>query len=523
MKNEFKFLFEYLKVENITIDKNEFLFQVQSNPNFPSLLSIADTLHFFNIDNLITRIDFIQINSLPDTFCALLKDKNGVNIMSFIKKKDSFFYITNSIESIKVKVEDLEKKWIGIVLVVEKEIIVEKKSSINKEVILFGFSIAFFLIVFFDFKQVFLIKFFYAFPILGVVFSVFSLKELFGFKSEFINNICNIGSFSDCSSVIKSNKWKVFKYFNYSDLSIVFFSSQFVALFFFSLMGNVFDFFYIQKTLFFLSIPILITSIYYQIIVEKKMCPICLLIIATFVLEFLYIKHLINLTSNFSITSIYLYSFILTFVGSIWFSIKHIIENNKELMQFKLEANRFSRNYSLFKNNIISNKKIEFTKKHIVIGNVDCRKILTVITNPFCNYCKDVHFLIDDILLKYNDDIQVQIIFNVDIDNENEDVKNFLRRLFEIYNEDGAIKFQESLSFWFIEKEIKKWLNIYGISKMNNMQTDLKFFEDFNWCATNDLNYTPIVFLNGYQYPSFYNKKDLIYFIDDFIDDSVFN
>lgn len=47
MDENFNFLFYYLEKENLTIDKSEFLFQIQSHPDYPSSLSIADTLSFF--------------------------------------------------------------------------------------------------------------------------------------------------------------------------------------------------------------------------------------------------------------------------------------------------------------------------------------------------------------------------------------------------------------------------------------------------------------------------------------------
>lgn len=42
-------IFQYLKKENININKSEFLFQQQSHPDFTKLLSIIDTLNFLNI------------------------------------------------------------------------------------------------------------------------------------------------------------------------------------------------------------------------------------------------------------------------------------------------------------------------------------------------------------------------------------------------------------------------------------------------------------------------------------------
>lgn len=51
MNENFNSLFQYLEKENITIYKTEFEFQIQSHPEYPSLLSIAAALSFFNIDN----------------------------------------------------------------------------------------------------------------------------------------------------------------------------------------------------------------------------------------------------------------------------------------------------------------------------------------------------------------------------------------------------------------------------------------------------------------------------------------
>lgn len=44
MTDNFSFFFHYLEKEKITIDKAEFIYQVQSHPDYPSLLAISDTL-----------------------------------------------------------------------------------------------------------------------------------------------------------------------------------------------------------------------------------------------------------------------------------------------------------------------------------------------------------------------------------------------------------------------------------------------------------------------------------------------
>lgn len=47
MTKNYNYLSQYLEKEDIFIGKNEFLFQIQSHPNYPSLLSVADTLRIF--------------------------------------------------------------------------------------------------------------------------------------------------------------------------------------------------------------------------------------------------------------------------------------------------------------------------------------------------------------------------------------------------------------------------------------------------------------------------------------------
>ena len=68
---EYGYLFNYLETENIKIDQEEFTFQVQSHPEYPSLLAISDTLSFFKIKSNNNR----RINKLIKANLAPLKNK----------------------------------------------------------------------------------------------------------------------------------------------------------------------------------------------------------------------------------------------------------------------------------------------------------------------------------------------------------------------------------------------------------------------------------------------------------------
>jgi hypothetical protein len=113
-------------------------------------------------------------------------------------------------------------------------------------------------------------KLFFIFPIIGGLFSIAAHKNLFGTKIELLDSFCNITASTSCSNIVDSNKWEIFKLINFSDLSILLFSSQFFGLLFLLLSGSSGDFFSIQKIILLGSLPVIILSLYYQKFIEEK-------------------------------------------------------------------------------------------------------------------------------------------------------------------------------------------------------------------------------------------------------------
>ena len=131
MPENYSYLFQYLKKEGIPIDKDEFEFQVQSHPDYPSLLSISDTLSFFNINNGAMRLASSEIELLPERFIAVLREENNKLQLCFIEKKGNEYVYIKDKKSLIISKQDLETKWENIVLLAEKSEI-ELTNSSNK-------------------------------------------------------------------------------------------------------------------------------------------------------------------------------------------------------------------------------------------------------------------------------------------------------------------------------------------------------------------------------------------------------
>lgn len=88
-------LFLYLEKENIAIDKSEFEFQMKSHSDYPSLLSISDTLNFFNIDTFAAKVAFKEIDSFPNRFITSLVIDLSTQELFFIEKREDRFFYSN--------------------------------------------------------------------------------------------------------------------------------------------------------------------------------------------------------------------------------------------------------------------------------------------------------------------------------------------------------------------------------------------------------------------------------------------
>lgn len=53
----YNYLFQYLQAEGISIDQNEFVFQLESHPDWGTILAVNDTLDFFNVNTAVFKVN----------------------------------------------------------------------------------------------------------------------------------------------------------------------------------------------------------------------------------------------------------------------------------------------------------------------------------------------------------------------------------------------------------------------------------------------------------------------------------
>jgi thiol-disulfide isomerase/thioredoxin len=522
MKENFSSLFQYLKSEHINIDQDEFALQAQSHPDYPSLLSTIDALSFFNIENGALSVSAGEIELLPERYLAMLDAEQGKPELFFIEKRGNAYYASKDNKRKILSPEELEARWRKTVVLAEKSNLADSAAPNAGKLspILTVLCAGLFALVLLQQRAEIKSLLFMLFPILGILFSIAALKDLFGTKSKLLNNFCNITASSSCTAIIGSKKWKIFEIVNFSDLSIVFFSSQLLGLFIFLLAADTASYFTLQKALLLCSVPVLLLSLYYQKNIEKKWCPICLAIIAVIICELAF-AMVAQPSYGFQIGSLIIFCFILFSAALGWIKLKKVLVNLKDIKDSQLESTRFIRNYEIFKNNLLSQEKAKLAFSPIVLGNRESELEISIITSPFCGYCKEAHEMLEKIAMANKGSLKIKILINADIENLNEEKRTFFRILMALYLDKGEDCFLKAFHDWFENKNLNDWIMKYSIP-FDMHKIDPIYQQQNQWCIDNNSHFTPGLFINEYPYPRIYARESLFFFVKELADDELF-
>lgn len=255
-------------------------------------------------------------------------------------------------------------------------------------------------------------------------------------------------------------------------------------------------------------------SIWYQVSRAKQWCTLCLSVIITLWLIFIAniyfvtIVDLINTTVdiNFVFTGLI---YLLFMFGLNILLAKVILFKSKAETSYEL--NSIKANENVFQVLLLNNPHYEVEKStsSILFGNKESNILVTILTNPHCEPCANMHKRVEK-LLSTNKHLCIQYIFS----DFNAELESSSRNLISIYLSNSEKEVIPIFNEWFtsgkhnpstfFEKYVKS--NI----KENDVEEESKKHKD--WKADTKLQATPTILVNGYLLPKNYKIEDLKYF-----------
>jgi len=330
-----------------------------------------------------------------------------------------------------------------------------------------------------------------------------------------IGSICGGGAaasqtVNSCDKIIKQDKTSILG-LKFADFSLIYFAGLAVLGLFLPATA------YIVKGFTFVSVLAIGYSLYIQAFVEKAFCRVCLLIISILVGQ-LVIGSLFFENMSFSVGTLLLTVILWALVFSAIIYFNTLLEQKESLQKSNAKNLRFKRNYELFKNQMEQNQKIEFQDTEtFAVGKRDAKLRISIVSNPYCGFCKDAHKLAEGLLEKYPDTVSLQMRFNYSPDRAPEKYTQLISDFTYIYHNKPEKEFLHAVEEWFETKDESK-INILsgGNVTSENLHPLVEMSKDNSNAG---LSFTPIFIINGYQFPDKYDREDILFFIDELIED----
>ncbi|WP_394750279.1 vitamin K epoxide reductase family protein [Spongiimicrobium salis] len=515
---------KFLKQEKYQINYEELELQLLSHPSFPSLHSVTGVLDHFNIENVALEVptNMEILTQLPESFISLVSAQKHYVIVN--KKRDAVELIYGNGDKKKLTNAEFLEEWSGILVAVEKvnTHATGNQSEANTGIYtLYGLTAVLALgVFFFNASSLFQVLHFFL-TVAGLVISALIVRHELGFKSKIIDKLCTGKETASCESVLNSKGASLYKNVKLSDLGFVYFAMTFLTWFSGVFFSNT-PYVIVALTLF--SLPITIYSIYYQWRIVKQWCPLCLGIVGVLWLQgasLFFYENPIS-TYQFQVGELFFFALSIFVAISFWTFVKPLLENRQELKKNKIVHYKFIRNFELFYT-LYNKEKAKTTisqdtaKKEIVLGNEDALVDLTLVTNPACFYCKEAHMDMEKILEKDAKNVRLTIRFNISTQDKENKAYLVASRLLEIYHSQSSETCTMALHEVYEENaDLEKWLEKWGKTTVTSFDALLE--QQKNWCAENDLNFTPALLLNNKIYPKIYDRSDVGYFIEDLME-----
>ncbi|MFT4071711.1 MAG: thioredoxin domain-containing protein [Dysgonamonadaceae bacterium] len=527
-----KALITFLKLLNIKVNNSTVANELQSHPDFPSILSISDSLTKWNIPNGVGKVDIANINQLPIPFIAYTKyDVETLCIVNKISATYVHYYLPETGKFITDDRANFLKKWTGIYLIAEKTNISGEKEYQKikrnfwiKQIIPF---ILLSLLLFFQLRT--LVSHFpfstgvldnwgilvqWSILLFGATVSCLLLWHEVDSANPILHKFCTGLPKGNCDAVLNSKQSVVFNWLSWSEAGFFYFAGGLLALSFVSPLSDVVA---IVSFMNILALPYTVFSIYYQARIVKQWCMLCLLVQALLILGATNAVLEGYTIPFFQISPI---SYVLTFVYYLvpvfsWYTLKPYLFHLQEARNIKREYLRSKFNTDVFETLLKKQKKLVTRVEDIGIdlGNPYATVQLVKVCNPYCEPCSRAHPKIEQ-LLKELPNLKVKIIFTTPNNPTHYAFKATTHLLAATLQKDNDEERKNVLDSWYMA-EIKDYL---AFSQKYPIHTSLKSYTGeiekmFKWCKENGIIATPTFFINGYKLPDTYNIEDLSYFL----------
>ncbi|MFN3803035.1 vitamin K epoxide reductase family protein [Belliella pelovolcani] len=519
MNNSFVVILDLLHRLEVRLTKKYLKDAIYSHPHPESLLVFVDILGKYKVESMPVKIGMDKIFKMSLPAIVELKSGNNSTFACLHKiENEKVQYTDEEGKSNILSIRDFDQTWTGVTLLVEKtEKSIEPGFKKNRFIDRFKSGMVAIIVVllltliilqFFNLSNdlyggvgLFLIL---VSKGLGLVVTSMLLWYEVDKSNSTLKEFCSGGKKVNCDVVLSSGSF--LGEISIGNLAFGYFFGGFLLLLFngFStssllLLG------YIS----FLSIPIILSSLYYQYFKLNNWCIFCLWIVGILVMEFIVFR-LLNVTGVLQIQDGLIFS--LLFLASIlaWMLMKPFLLGQYTIYAYKRRLAKFKSDNEVFSHLLSGSKKVKSYPEGlgIAFSNTSAKYQVLKVCNPYCGPCARAHPILEH--LHDQGLINLQILFVPDENPESIKTKT-INHILSISQEYDVLTTKKALDSWYSanQKDLVKFTEKYRTST-SAKENETRLSDMRAWCEQENISRTPTIFINGHLLPESYTIEDLL-------------
>jgi len=520
MKN---IVYKYLEHLNIPVSENYFGKRIVSHPNYPSLLSIADTLEGLGIDRQVGRIEKGHRQDLP--FPSLLQlDRRGGELLLLKDRADLHAHR-----------DDLEH-WNGIVLKVQATDSItdeehnrqwaEEKRNQRRWILFAGALLGLLLIPTAIGGGAWLHLLLLATAAGGTAVGYLLVAKDLGITYRPVESFCKAGRGTNCDRILHAEEAKLFGNFTFSDAALSYFGFQLIiAGLFAPLYKGGAAFWGVLAAAGGLTVPVIVYSLYYQAVRANTWCRLCVmvdLVLGAQLILFgvmLYRQQLVPAEMvHFLPLSVSILLFAAVALSLVL--LKSRLKEAGASAQAEVSARRVKHNPEVFAGLLFREEKRDMVpfEFEMSLGNSEASLQIIMAVNLYCNPCRTAFETVDRLLNTYPDKAGILIRVLPAGQQKIEDLPastyliNYWRQYIHGKNNE-AVRTRELIGTWYEAMDVEAFARQYpmdGETDHEEMGSETLAGQHYQWIEHHEITKTPTFFINGYKMPRHYRIKDLM-------------
>lgn len=342
---------------------------------------------------------------------------------------------------------------------------------------------------------------------IGATISYLIIRKTLNYDSALADKICQMSKTATCNDVLQSKAAKLFNRYGWGEIGLGYFAISAVSAFVMPNLTHVLSIYSIIGILF----PF--WSLWYQKFKAKLWCPLCLCTLVVLVIQgFIGCYSLSNRSIHINTETIQgLIMVGVAYALSIMAICKFVelLRSRNEAMQMKYKLAQIKYKPTIIGALLSKEKSFDCSENtsHIVFGNKDANYKLTIMSNPYCQPCAEMHKYLQRLL---DAGCQIQYVFNY----FSEELSDVNKLLIAAYFKYGVQKAWKVFSDWYAGGKIKQAKFFSKEIDANNTVVAEEFERHEKWIETTGFSATPTLLLNGKTLPSIYNVEDIAFMVE---------